>query len=523
MTPEDQQHLMLGDALGRIAANPTASHLWLHLAALVQATSNTDLLMAVVRTITAQVSSHGLAGFYRAGTLDLITGDPDYLPQACACLQSLVPLDFDRCSEFFDIAWQRALLQARDRNSYLQRLEAIGLPALSQQIGRELATRMPATAPAPALQLRRVALVAPHLATPAHPPTQMVLDHADVLLRHGIEVNLFSCQEAQLPDADHLLGTGVRNVSMQTDLQPWLDTVGTAVLVYCADTRFSLLRRWTDMHNAVQAYGPDLVLFIGLHAGLVRALYRSYPVLGLATNSVAPLVPMDAWLTAQPELAGSTASPWGAGFAGGVACHHPFRARRRDAGAALSRGSLGLADDALLMMTMGTHLEVKVAGAWAQRMRAAMERHPRLVWLLLGDEGQLPPALAGLPPQRLRLQGKTPHAMQYLAASDFYLHPPIMGGGFSVADAMSLGIPTLALAGADGGDKVGADAVADLDDYFAMLDALIADPALRQACGQRMQNRFDTELDLAASGPSLLAAGETAMQHYRQRIKQTTA
>ncbi|MFS2004705.1 hypothetical protein ACEN9F_13870 [Duganella sp. CT11-25] len=524
MTSSNQQHLMLSDALDRVAANPTASHLWLNLTQLMRGISSAELLARVVDAIAALVPDHGLAGFYRAAALDLATGDPALLPQACACLRSIAPPDLDRCTAFFDLTWQRALIYADGRAAFRQRLKDIGLPELSLLIGRQLAhhqqaqARPPAVAPATKPALRRVALIAPHLASPAHPPTLMALDQARTLIQFGIEVNLFSCQESLVPDAAHLLGTSAGNPQLRTDLQPWLDAVDAPVRVHLADPRLSLRRRWLGMLEQIDAFAPDLVLFVGLHSGLVPALYQRFPVLGLSTNSIAPIVPTDAWLTAQATLADKVSRPWSEAFPDTMACHHPFRVRRKAVGAALPRDSLGLEDDALLLISIGAHLQLKIDGEWAQRMCAAMERHPKLVWILLGGEGKLPPALAGLAPGRLRLYKHTPQAMQWLAASDLYIHPPIMGGGFSVAEAMSLGIPALALADSDGGDKAGGHAVASLDDYFAQLDALAGDAALRRTWGQQMRNHFDTMLDLAASGPSLLAACQTAMQRYRQRI-----
>jgi hypothetical protein len=348
----------------------------------------------------------------------------------------------------------------------------------------------------------------------------MALEQVRVLLQQGIEVNLFSCLESTIPDGHHLLGNGINNPPMATRLNAWLQSLGAPVEVHLGDVRLSLLRRWRDMLVHIDAYGPDLVMFVGLHSGLVSALYRRYPVLGLSTNSIAPLVPTDAWLTAQAALDGTLSRPWNDSYPQSLACYHPFRVRRKAVGEGLPRASLELDDDAVLMITMGNHLNVKISEAWAQRVCGAMERHPKLVWLLVGGDGALPPVLAGLDPARLRLQPFTPQAMQWLAASDLYLHPPIMGGGFSVAEAMSQGMPVLALADSDGGDKLGPYADTDLDSYFARLDALAADAALRRSYSEQMRERFDSALDLEASGPALLAACAAAMQRHQLRISQ---
>lgn len=524
MTTSDQQRLMLSDALDRVAANPTASHLWLNLTKLLRGISSAELLASAVRAISAMVPDQGLAGFYRASVLNLATDDPSLLPQACACLRALAPPDLDRCTAFLDWSLQSTLLYSDGRAAFRQRLTDVGLPELSLLMGRQLArySTTPArprdVAAAAGAPLGRVALIASHLASPAHPPTRMALDQARTLLQQGVEVNLFSCQERLVPDVGHLLGTGDGDQPLQTDLQAWLATVGTGVNVHLANPAVSLPRRWLGMLEQVDAFAPDLVLFVGTHSGLVSALYQRYPVLGLSTNSIPPLVPTDAWLTAQADLAGKVSRPWPQGFPDSMACYHPFRLRRRPVGQALPRDSLGLADDALLMMSVGSHLDIKIAGEWARHMCAAMERHPGLVWLLLGGEGKPPPALAQLAPGRVLLQKHTPDSMGWLAAADLYIHPPIMGGGFSVAEAMSLGIPALALADSDGGDKAGVHAAAGIDDYFTQLNALAGDAVLRRERGRQMRAHFDTALDLAASGPSLMTACRTALQRHELRI-----
>ena len=146
--------------------------------------------------------------------------------------------------------------------------------------------------------------------------------------------------------------------------------------------------------------------------------------------------------------------------------------------------------------------------------------HPNCVWLLLGGPGSLPPALAHLPAERLRL---VPHQSSnirgWLRCADIYLNPNRIGGGFSVAEAMAEGLPTLALSDSDGGAKLGPHAVPDMPTYLTRLRALMASASLRQQIGQTLRTRFASTLDMAQSGPALLAACQRAQQLGQQRLE----
>lgn len=469
----------------------------------------------VIGHIQAHMPAGGLSGFYRAAFLDIVTGDFAYAGQAAAILGQLQPRDQDRMAAFFDLSWQRALLGALDRPGFVDNLQRMGVPALARQIA------YPATPQARLVVLpaavRKVALVAPTLLSPQHPPSRMVLDQAEVLARSGIDVAVYSCQEAMLPDALHLLGQSAELPALTADLPACRTAFQPYAALSVSDSRFSLTRRWRDMLRLIDAARPDLVMLVGLHSGLIEYLYQRYPVLGLATNSVAPMVATDVWLTAQPALHTSEGDYWLAGQPASMAFYHPFRARRRHCAAALERHTLGLPDQAVLMLSIGNRLPQLVQGHWAEQMAALLKRYPRLHWLLLGGRGELPPALRGVAPEQLHVLPHTAQAMEIMASCDIYLNPPMMGGGLSVSEAMSLGLPVASLANSDGGDKLGSAAAPDEAAYFARLEWWITDPAARVAAGSRLRQHFAQALDLAASGPSLLAACELARQRFLQR------
>jgi glycosyltransferase involved in cell wall biosynthesis len=105
-----------------------------------------------------------------------------------------------------------------------------------------------------------------------------------------------------------------------------------------------------------------------------------------------------------------------------------------------------------------------------------------------------------------------------LSVCDIYVNPPRMGGGFSVAEAMAAKLPVLAFGGSDGGDKVGALALADSGAYMERLAALTENSALRSEMGHALHARFVERFDLEASGPSLIGACELAATHAAGRL-----
>lgn len=516
--PADDATLLLLDALDRTMAHPAGGHCWINLMAQTQALALTNpaALVEVAGFVRSRLPDSGLPGFYRAAYLDIISADLGQAAQAVAHLAHLQPRDQDRMAAYFHVCWQRALLRAADRPEFERNLRSMGTQTLTRMIGFP-ATGLMVTRSPSANVIRRVAIVGPLLLSPRHPPTRMLLDLATVLARCGMEVKIYSSQEAIVPDSAHLLGQSAISVAGTVDIDACREVLAQNVAITVSDHRYSLMRRWHDMLRLIDSESPDLVILVGLHSGLIDNLYQRYPVLGLATNSVAPLAATDVWLTAQPALHGTVSDYWQSGQPASQAYYHPFRARRRACAAAIPRQTLGIPEDALLLISVGNRLPDLIKGPWAARMGALMQRWPQLHWLLLGGHGQLPPALNGLAAGRLHTRAHAEQVMEIMAGCDIYLNPPMMGGGLSVSEAMSLGLPVASLAHSDGGDKLGGMAAPDEDAYFTQLEQWIVDPAARAAAGASLRRHFDSAIDLAQSGPSLLAACELARQRFLQR------
>ncbi len=514
-----QEHLLLlNDAIDRIVVNSGASHCWLNLMSLTRGISDRQVFKEVVDRVLSQVPSKGLPGFYRAMYLDIVTGEVKHIAEAGRLLQSMQPIDTDRMAAFHAFYWQRALIYATGRDDFVQALRNSNLPVIAHLIGQAIQKHnVVQFQPSTNSRIRRVAVVAPYLLTPAHPPTLMAIDQASLLIQDGIKVNLFSCQDSHLPESFHLLGNGSYDLGRNVDIN-WIASSNNEAKIYISDHRFSLVRRGVDMLKLIAEFDPDLVMIVGLHTCLSRVLYENWPVLALGVNSAPPMVPADVWLTAQQELHNKLTRVWGSDFPESMAWHHPYRVRKKLHAAKFELANFGILANSIVLISVGGGLNIKIAGMWATLISDVLRNNPEVVWLLVGGKGEMPKALIDAPQEQLRLIPHTSEIPALLACCDIYINPPIMGGGFSVAEAMAEGLPVLTYAGSDGGDKVGNEAAHTDDEYFSKLDTLIKDVNLRIEIGKRMRERFDSTLDLANSGPNLIAACEEALKRYQQRV-----
>jgi hypothetical protein len=466
------------------------------------------------------VANDGLAGFYRASFLDMLTGKPEYLQQAGQIVLGITPFDPDRVITFLQNSWQRALLDAPGRSAFQQRLTAIGLPGIAHAISQWGQQHLLPTVPLRARQIsqiKRVALIAPALINIKHPPTLMALQQAECLRRCGYEVVLYSAQEMLGPDFQHYLGSNAYESNPQFSTAGWERYLGVGGQLMTGDSRFSLTQRFKSLLTQIAGFDPDLLMFVGLYSGLAAAMHPLRPVLSLGINSLSPMVAADVWLTAQQEFDQFIASPWDSVFPLSQGHYHPFRLVQPLLTKQYTRSDLDWPDDGMLMITLVSDSEARIKGEWATHMVHMLARNPQLSWVIIGGNGDVPTALRGAAQAQVKTIPFCVDALDYMPVCDIYVNPPMMGGGFAVAEAMALGLPVVSFSGSDGGDKLGAAAVTGMDAYFSKLNELIGHPALRQQTGQAMQKHFRTMLDLAQSSPSLQAACELAVRRFHLR------
>lgn len=504
---------LLFDALDRTLQVPGDAHRWHRLAALCAEATDGDALRRIGQTLIDQPEGEAHADILRWTFLAGTTGDRRFDADAAARQLTLASEDAEWLAAFMAYVSLDALQRGDGRAAFVDALRTARLPELAARLAQFAAAAVPAGFAARAPRnVERVAIIVPYLGNRFHTPGAQAVAQAGVLARAGCRVRLFSAQELEMPQTEFFRGDAGRLSLPPLDAEHWIGALPSGVTLSVADSRFSLRRRWQDMLPLLAEFDPDAVLLVGLYSPMAAALHALRPVVALNVHGVAPIAPADVWLSAAgADEMQQAARVWGDAFPPPQPRFHPWRL----AGAAdimatsTSRSRLGLDDDALLWITVGFRLEHEIAGEWAKRMLDALAREPRAVWLLVGGNGALPSALraaAGADPAiaaRLRTLATRSDVPDLLRLSDISVNPPRMGGGFSVAEAMAAGLPVLAFAGSDGGDKVGDQAVQGMDAYFDRLAALSANPELRAEAGDALRRRFAAHYDLAASGPAL--------------------
>ena len=424
--------------------------------------------------------------------------------------------DPDRWMALAVLVWHHALSRSSDRTAFRQLFLDTRQAELMETLGRGLPqARRPAGPHGLRHGVRRVAVVASHLSVARHGGTDMVFDLRAALESGGIDTHVFTAQELNLPTMSSYLAGANKSAAAAAQPSSWkLRTQGT-VKVSLGDAEFSVATRWAQLTTMIDGYNPDVVLFVGLTSPVLWSLHRAYPVVGMSLHTLPPLAPGDVWLAAD-ENAGAQAF-W-ADLPVPLAVHFPFRFWPADAAPAGVRDIPGVPRDAVLLMSSGHRLHAEMRPAWTAGVRAFLDQHPHAHWALVGLDEKYEAALAQQHP-RIHCLAHQDDLAACLRMADIYLNPPRMGGGASVAMAMSLGLPVLSMSGSDGGDKVGDMAVDDTNVYMQRLAEWVASAGLRQQTGAALQCRFRDELDISRPEAShrLIQACHEAIACFERR------
>lgn len=510
------RHQLACDTLESVKLAPTSPVLWQRLSALVNAleVAEQSALINQIVTLSCETSQ---AQWLRCSALAYLTRDPDWLiRQAALADDATAP---DAVMTLLCLAWHHALARTSGRSAFVQLLRDIDAPRLQ----RLLAARLPGPdSPRPATPGRRlrVAIYTPQVANSRHGGTTFTLNAMSVLARQDVELRTFTAQEATIPDTGSYHGGAESVIQSPVELESLTLNAPGTVQIILPNGEFSLRLRLEQMARAIHAYAPDLVIFVGLMSPLAFRLYAHYPVVGLSVHALPPAVPVDVWLSAQPQ---GDLLRW-PDLPTPHAAHFPFRFWPAGKVTPVDRLSVGLPATAVVLVTVGFRLDTEIAPPWSEQMLAFVAAHAEVHWLLVGvPAGTAPAALPPHPriqmvPAQLRLE-------TWLAACDIYVNPPRMGGGGAVAMAMEQGLPVASFAGSDGGDKAGTWAVASDEHYFKQLDAWVTDPVTRRQAGDAMQQQFMTELDLSSeqAAAGLMHACHLAIESFNQRMEARNA
>ncbi len=508
---------LLLDALDRTLREPQCAMRWHGLMAAWETSPDETGKKRVVDALTKLHDDDARAVILRLTFLGRACGDSRYEHSAAAAVLAAIPDDPDRLAAFMAFEWLSALQDLGQRSEFIAALVASKVPQMAVRQMEHAAKAIPAGfVPRVPQDIRRVAVVVPYVGNSLHTPSMMALEQCAVLARAGLQVKIFSAQELTPPDAGLFRGDGRELKLPPLDAAAWKSILPAGVGMTISDSRFGMTGRWRNMMPVLAEFDPDVVLLVGLYSPLAAALHTVRPTLGISVNTVAPIAPLDVWLTGDPQL--GSEDPWNGAFPPPHRLYHPYRVRRSQARSGVDRAALELRPSSVVWVTAGFRLEHEIRGDWAKRMLHLLADQPDAVWLLVGGDGKLPPALQHAPAGRVRALATRKDVPDVLRCSDVYVNPPRMGGGFSVVEAMAEGLPVVAFAGSDGGDKVGESALADVDAYLATLAALTAKPGLRRERGNAMRQRFHQYFDLDASGPALLAACRQAASLATERL-----
>lgn len=408
-------------------------------------------------------------------------------------------------------------LRLGDRKSFIDSIENAQLPQIIRKLNDAALFKVQhAMKPQISGMLRRVAIVCSYFGNTFHSPSMLANNYAHTLCSLGIEVNMYSCQEL-LPyriQNYHGAGRGVR--LPRVDGAHWSQLLPSTCSIFIANEIATMPARWNAALQRIAQFDPDLILGIGPYSPLVSALYAVRPTMALPTNTVSFLGHADVWLKGQDADISDSEVSWQGQFALPRPYVHSFRILRPQKHKALSREQLGLDVKAIVLITVGFRLENEIDGQWASKMMDFLSTHPDAVWVLIGSN--LPKALNEAPPKKVINLGPRDDVTDVLSLCEVYVNPPRMGGGFSVLEAMALGLPVLAYSNTDGGEKTGPYAIGNHQTYFQNLAALVTNASVRQKLGSFLQVRFTKYYDMDQSGPSLLRACHLAVEHAKERF-----
>jgi len=512
---------LLLDALDRVLKEPQCALRWHNLLAIWHGTADRAARRSALDVLEGLPDNDARNDVLRLTFLARATGESRFENAAATRAMAAEPNEPDRLAALMAYQWLSSLQNIEERSAFVAALTAGHVPEMAGRLMQDAGRLLPpGFAPRAADRIRRVAVVAPYIGHQFHTPSVMAVEQCAVLAREGLQVRIFSAQELRPPDAALYRGDGQELVLPSLDAKAWANILPSGVGMTISDARFSLPGRWRNLMPTLAEFNPDVVLLVGLYSPLAAALYAVRPVVGISVNSVAPISPLDVWLTADPDADRKQA--WGKAFPPPLPIFHPWRVRRPPKQADVTRAQLGIDDAAVIWITAGFRLEREIRTDWANRMLQLMALQPRVVWLLVGGEGKLPEALQHAPPGRVRALATRNDLPGILRRSDIYVNPPRMGGGFSVAEAMAEGLAVTAFAASDGGDKVGELALTDMDTYVERLATLTDDPELRAATGASLRRRFDERFDIEASGSALLAACRQASTLAAERFTKSS-
>lgn len=425
-------------------------------------------------------------------------------------------LSVDALSAFASLYCISAL-KLRDKESFLGAINNAQLPKVVSRLNRIalecIQGKMKVRAPQ---KLERIMIITSYFGNTFHTPSVLAVNYASALNELGIKTSILTCQELLPHRMTQYHGAGRHVMLPALDASGWPKLIPKGIMIARVDESLDMPSRWASALNIVLQFDPDLILCVGPFSPLASALYSFRPVVALPTNAVSFMGCADIWLRGSDHMLGDAEMTWGHEFPLPLAYSHPFRISKKIKDKSLTRKQLGIAHNALVLVTVGFRLKSEIAGDWADQMLDTISKFDQLVWVIIG--GATPSALEKAPHGKIINLGGRDDVSSVLQLCDIYVNPPRMGGGFSVIEAMSAGLATVAFCNTDGGEKIGQYASRDQGMYFAQLLELIKNQDKRIDMGEQLKKRFTQYYDIESSAPSLMGACRAAIDHARKRL-----
>ncbi|HYH18709.1 MAG TPA: tetratricopeptide repeat protein [Azospirillum sp.] len=351
-------------------------------------------------------------------------------------------------------------------------------------------------------EVRRVAFVTNQLLALLHSPTRLLLRWARLAAQHaGTDVMVVALGDPRSAGyaAEHRQAMG-----------------GAPARFVYADTALPEVMRDRALLDALQGYDPDLVAVLSDDTLVEDHLYDRWPVLRLSVAMSFPYSRFDTITSIFDDdkiRACWRAQGWPEER---VARHERMACTPIDLPAPTApraRATLGLEEDAVVIVTVGNRLHTEIDAGFARMMFAHLEAHPNSRWLLVGTERFPLPEFAGHPlAGRCRYLAYERDLNALYGVCDVYANPDRAGGGLSAFWAMAQGVPVLTL------DTLSDTAMCvprpwrmrDAGHYAAALADLAGDALYRRALGAGM-----------AEAARVFAAPETFASEFRRLAELT--
>jgi glycosyltransferase involved in cell wall biosynthesis len=279
---------------------------------------------------------------------------------------------------------------------------------------------------------------------------------------------------------------------------------------------------WT--RQLISDWSPDLILAIGCHHDLVRnVLYEDYPLIDMSIGGVVFPDPCDLLVTPY-EVGDAEAALLAAGLPERVGRVAKFNGPLFLAPAvcARSREELGFSRDDVVLVTVGTRLDVEIDPSFVRTVARVLERDARARWVVVGPAGSraVAPNLPSSVVHRVSFIDFESDLSGFYSVCDIYVNPVRRGGAWSAAMAAHEEVPTVSvrIELSDVTALLGPDSsVPDLETMEERLCELVASPTARKELGARLRVRVEARLDPRSAILELEGFFDTATDCFRRR------